>query len=166
MILKLSKLEGRASIWKYIGDGELCEIEEGDRIKLGRVELYLKELRYIHSKLMVSKLRQELSTGDGRSIRSKVPVTDFPLKNSGYYEKYQSARMKGSDMFSVQHSEHPLGYSGVSGVSNSERSCRVCFDSRESKSDPLFNACLCTGTIKYIHFECLKNWFRSKTVKF
>jgi hypothetical protein len=34
-------------IWKYLADEENWQLEQGDRIKLGRIELYLKELRYI-----------------------------------------------------------------------------------------------------------------------
>ncbi|CAD8140008.1 unnamed protein product [Paramecium pentaurelia] len=40
--------------------------------------------------------------------------------------------------------------------------CRVCCSSAFSRSNPLVNPCKCTGSIKYIHLNCLKKWLKSK----
>jgi hypothetical protein len=34
------------------------------------------------------------------------------------------------------------------------KACRICHDS----DDPLFYPCKCSGSIKYVHAECLKHW--------
>lgn len=43
--------------------------------------------------------------------------------------------------------------------------CRICF--AESEDDnPLISPCLCSGSLKFIHYQCLKSWLESKrTVK-
>ncbi|KAM3128783.1 hypothetical protein pb186bvf_019131 [Paramecium bursaria] len=40
--------------------------------------------------------------------------------------------------------------------------CRVCLSTSVSTMNPLVNPCKCSGTMKYIHLECLKKWLRSK----
>lgn len=44
-----------------------------------------------------------------------------------------------------------------------ENTCRVCFEPEED-DNPLLTPCLCTGTVKYIHEQCLKIWLVSKEV--
>ncbi|OMJ87809.1 hypothetical protein SteCoe_10370 [Stentor coeruleus] len=38
-----------------------------------------------------------------------------------------------------------------------EKLCRICF---ENANEKLISPCLCKGTSKYIHEECLKQWLR------
>ena len=42
--------------------------------------------------------------------------------------------------------------------------CRICYG-EEEKTDPdnpLISPCICKGSMKYIHYKCLKNWLESK----
>ena len=36
--------------------------------------------------------------------------------------------------------------------------CRVCYDDKETKKNPLIYPCKCCGTSKWIHKECLLKW--------
>jgi len=40
--LQLAERDSRASVWKVVSENKECEIEQGDRIRIGRVELYFK----------------------------------------------------------------------------------------------------------------------------
>ena len=40
--------------------------------------------------------------------------------------------------------------------------CKFCWLTESTESNPRFAACNCAGSMKYIHFECLKNWLRTK----
>ncbi|KAF9229207.1 hypothetical protein BS17DRAFT_798810 [Gyrodon lividus] len=44
-----------------------------------------------------------------------------------------------------------------------EKQCRICFDGDEAdpSSGRLFKPCLCTGTISYVHVNCLQKWRHS-----
>ncbi|CAG9310287.1 unnamed protein product [Blepharisma stoltei] len=44
---------------------------------------------------------------------------------------------------------------------NAEKLCKICFDS-ETETHALISPCQCSGSIKYIHQECLKAWLLSK----
>lgn len=36
--------------------------------------------------------------------------------------------------------------------------CRICLTCECSEDDPLISACLCSGTMKFIHLKCLQEW--------
>ncbi|XP_041641948.1 E3 ubiquitin-protein ligase MARCH7 [Cheilinus undulatus] len=40
--------------------------------------------------------------------------------------------------------------------------CRICQMGEESDSNPLIQPCRCTGSLQYVHQECIKRWLRSK----
>ena len=44
------------------------------------------------------------------------------------------------------------------------RACRVCFIEDDDENDPLISPCKCTGSVRYIHYDCLKKWLNSKIV--
>ena len=40
--------------------------------------------------------------------------------------------------------------------------CRICYRDDSDEKDPLISPCICKGSMKYIHYKCLKNWLNSK----
>ncbi|XP_056134478.1 E3 ubiquitin-protein ligase MARCH7 isoform X2 [Lampris incognitus] len=40
--------------------------------------------------------------------------------------------------------------------------CRICQMGEESASNPLIEPCRCTGSLQYVHQECIKKWLHSK----
>jgi hypothetical protein len=40
--------------------------------------------------------------------------------------------------------------------------CRICYRDQSDDKDPLLSPCICKGSMKYIHYKCLKNWLNSK----
>ena len=40
--------------------------------------------------------------------------------------------------------------------------CRICYGTDYSIENPLICPCICKGSMKYIHYQCLKNWLNSK----
>lgn len=40
--------------------------------------------------------------------------------------------------------------------------CRFCWMEAETEDNPKIKACKCEGSVKYIHFLCLKQWLESK----
>jgi len=40
--------------------------------------------------------------------------------------------------------------------------CRFCWSNEQTKENPLLNSCKCAGSVRFIHYECLKMWLRTK----
>lgn len=43
-----------------------------------------------------------------------------------------------------------------------EKLCKICCSDEVTKDDPLISPCSCAGSMKYVHFLCLKNWLKGK----
>ena len=40
--------------------------------------------------------------------------------------------------------------------------CRICQMGEDSPGNPLIQPCHCTGSLQFVHQECIKKWLRSK----
>lgn len=40
----------------------------------------------------------------------------------------------------------------------SGRACRICLDEGETEDNPFITPCKCSGSMKFIHLECLREW--------
>ena len=45
-----------------------------------------------------------------------------------------------------------------------EKVCRICL-SEEEPGNPIISPCMCTGSVKYIHLGCIKEWLHGKMHK-
>ena len=43
------------------------------------------------------------------------------------------------------------------------KSCRICYIEEESEDNPLLQPCTCSGSMKYIHLKCLKQWLSTSS---
>lgn len=39
--------------------------------------------------------------------------------------------------------------------------CRICYSEEESEDNPLIQPCVCSGSMKYIHLDCLRHWLKT-----
>jgi len=42
-----------------------------------------------------------------------------------------------------------------------EKCCRICL-SEEEPGNPIISPCNCTGSVKYIHLDCIREWLEGK----
>ena len=47
-------------------------------------------------------------------------------------------------------------------INNIQSTCRICYGDFSYDENPLISPCKCKGSMKYIHYKCLKNWLNSK----
>jgi len=94
---------------------------------------------------------------------SQIP---FDKKNNNYIQKEHKNNKILNKIFSTKN---------ISKLEESEQSyfekenqkkgkiCRICLSGEEdSKKNPLICPCICKGSMKYIHYYCLKNWLNLK----
>ena len=41
--------------------------------------------------------------------------------------------------------------------------CKICYGEEDDPEDPLVQPCKCSGTLKYIHLNCLKHWLNTRS---
>ena len=47
-------------------------------------------------------------------------------------------------------------------IHESGKVCRICLEDEEEVSNPFICPCKCTGSMKFIHLQCLREWTDSK----
>lgn len=47
-------------------------------------------------------------------------------------------------------------------INKKKKFCRICYSEDDDYFNPLVQPCLCSGSLKYIHLECLKYWIKTK----
>ncbi len=40
--------------------------------------------------------------------------------------------------------------------------CRICLGEEDEQDNPMISPCLCAGSMKLIHIDCLREWLKSK----
>lgn len=85
----------------------------------------------------------------------KTPIEDFESEKS---EKSSKKGIQDDDEVVIDK---------IQKGKNPEKLCRICLgcDGEESDSNddnPLFAPCVCSGTMKYVHLECMKEWVHNK----
>ena len=61
--------------------------------------------------------------------------------------------------------EIDCGVVGSHMADGSEIQCKVCWGNEQTKENPLLNSCKCDGSVRFIHFECLKFWLKQKMTR-
>lgn len=52
-----------------------------------------------------------------------------------------------------------LGCAGDSvSAKESGKACRICLDDIETEENPFITPCKCSGSMKFIHLLCLREW--------
>ena len=47
-------------------------------------------------------------------------------------------------------------------IQKTKPTCRICYGEDSCEDNPLICPCICKGSMKYIHYQCLKNWLNAK----
>jgi hypothetical protein len=122
-------------------------LKKGDIIKLGRIKFKVKDYR---TELCQANI-------DGKKAMSPSPFEKG--KGTGYQEEEYWV---GGDDFSEEAIEIDCG---VVDATQSDIQCKVCWSNEQSNSNPLLNSCKCDGSVRFIHYECLKHWLKQKMQK-
>lgn len=81
-----------------------------------------------------------------------LKIKDYRCELSSLFEDYISHPCEDSTIDLRTKNDCPT---------SSEDTCRVCFNKETTEDNPLLSLCNCTGSMKFIHYLCLKVWLHS-----
>ena len=61
-------------------------------------------------------------------------------------------KIQGTDLYEKQ-------------IKDEQPVCRICLTEEEDKADPLLTPCKCAGSMRFIHHQCLKQWFQQRRIQ-
>ena len=121
------------------------ELNEGDIIKIGRYKIKVRKINFSNKNINNDLKNESLNSRDD--------------KNEISYD--DDIRSKDSKNKIIDN----LNINNINNNTNKnndpDRQCRICFQNDEEIS-PLISPCSCTGSLKYIHLQCLQKWLQSK----
>lgn len=90
--------------------------------------------------------------------RMKFRVKEFRTENDYFNELDEKSHHEGFEEMKTitDHDEFPEEHD------EPNPACRFCWISDSTDENPVIRSCKCSGSIKYIHFACLKAWLASK----
>jgi hypothetical protein len=115
------------------------KIKEGDVIKFGKVHMTVRELYIKNNNNSVKKVRtfvdnkQEINNPSNMQIAGDITNNSINHQNKYYFFTFRNKKRSSS-------------------------CCRICLCEDNEMTNPLINPCKCSGTMKYIHLQCLKQW--------
>ena len=106
-------------------------LKRGDIIKLGRVKFRVDS---------ISGCKNDSLESDGQSL------------------SLDSSRSEHDN--SVEISPERRNRVEISPERKNKHQCKVCWGTEQSDTNPLLNSCKCDGSVRYIHYQCLKQWLK------
>ena len=128
-----------------------CVLHEKDLIKLGNFRCIVKKLHLLDSN---TNDKSSSESSDDLAYRGDLSDDTDNVKNSSH-------NMRSVEQH-FQQFKHEADSPKVKKEDNESRICRICLSEESSSSDPLINPCKCSGSMKWIHLECLRKWLINK----
>ena len=106
-------------------------IKEGDIIRIGRITIKIKKIKFNKNKDNNNK-----DDKDNISVNTNLNLKEIPSHNNNktIYEKDDNQKYK---------------------------ICRICYLEDDTIENPLIQPCICSGSMKFIHLDCLKHWLQT-----
>mgnify|MGYP002626606618 CR=1 FL=1 len=122
------------------------ELKEGDIIKLGNVYLRLKKLHLNNQ-------------GNNNHFNIESFITFNNTKEVKDIEGDPNKKLNLVNM--KQNVKKKININLIKDVEKKVKFCRICYNTNSDENNPLIHPCACLGSMKYIHFQCLKQWLNS-----
>ena len=168
--------------WRLCKKDEENLISIGDVIKLGRARLKIDticigeifescQINYINN-----YKKKKLSNFDKKHLE-KILLNQKPnidkIKEKDLIENSKVSKISEMREEGLTHNPNINELNNNSGFSShnpqssktSKPACRICFLSSSNENNPLISPCKCSGSMKYIHYICLKKCIETKIIK-
>ena len=156
------------------------KIKQGDILRFGRITCRIKEIVF-NKNLIVNELNNNLN----ENIMNEHIVNksgEMTLRKPGFVSKINSLKVssdiKKINLLNINSEKKdrdkknealkvaqtiPVDFVISVKKKKLPRLCKVCYNEEENPENPLVQPCHCSGSLKYIHLDCLKQWLNTKS---
>ena len=164
-MLKKSKIEENAN--KY-------RLHQGDVLRFGRVIIKVKEIKInknININEMITKTDLDFKNNKEKILKISKKKTEpnlhiLTLSSNRKIKKVKSNFVKDKILQNNKPNLIDICLSNKELMSKMPKTCRICLSEEDPfgyYDDPLVQPCKCSGSMKYIHINCLKQWLNTKS---
>ena len=135
---------------------------DGKNKKLSQILFNKNELNFSNS--ILTSRKQKLKNEDNSfniDLFAKKKIVSLPRINSTnelfFFKKITHTKNK-----KIKSSPRDIFLEKPFIISKTKPACRICYGENNTDENPLIVPCTCKGSMKYIHYDCLKNWLNAK----
>ena len=176
---KINELSCLCRVWRFSKKNEENLINVGDILKLGRVRLKIETICFkgIYETIHISnnfiknkiKFKNRYSLNLNKNISNNMNTNINYSQNESILledEKLEKNKIKKKLKEKIKLISN-IENSSISSQKNSSSrpTCRICYLLNSDIENPLISPCNCNGSMKYIHYKCLKNCIEANLIK-
>ena len=121
--------------------GKKYKINQGDIIKIGRITCRIKEIKF--------NVQNNQNNNNNNSCNTNINIRE----TVAYLSRVQTEKnMKCVSSERLQ----------VKNKKKLKKNCRICYSDDDTEENPLVQPCQCSGTMRNIHLECLRQWLSTR----
>ena len=139
------------------------KLEQGDTIKLGRVRFKIKEIHRGQFQPKEDNLESGVNS-EAWNLLSKPTNRNSIVPQMNNYMSKPILEQNRDANANNDNQDHSVSVSKKSADQIQWRICLEYLDPNEEDANPIISPWNCSGTMKYIHTECLKLWLSSKGI--
>ena len=125
------------------------KLNQGDIIRIGRITCRIKDIIFNNNE---KDNKNNVIKLDDNIKLEEISTPKLFTKN----EKKQIKNCKN-----MKNSETSNNIKKNKKIS--KKSCRICYLEEDDEENPLLQPCICSGSMKYIHLDCLKHWISTRS---
>lgn len=163
-------------IVKYVfdddNDNAAYHLHEGDLLKMGKFILKIRQIRVKGETTTIMKTMLFDTHDKNISKYEEEDLSRNILNNNNNHKEThdclfkEASFIKNSNLLLLNQKtkEEQQNYS-IDYRIEDKPTCRICLSDEYDDFNPLINPCKCSGTMKYLHLNCLKQLMQSKVTK-
>ena len=147
------------------------KLSPGDIIKIGRITLRIRDIKLSTNNLNTSALNdsnlsntilKEMNNLKTEGAPFSISNTHTDKKSNNNLDKNVGVKEKIKPI-SLGKSSKKNEYNILTKIQKKNNVCRICYIEEEDSDNPLLQPCICSGSMKFIHLSCLKQWISTRS---
>ena len=165
------------------------ELKEGDIIRIGRLYLRVKILKFSNNEkdekninlMEINKININNTNKYRNSFTSPINNISIPTPNTRISIgtnnnnlsintalnrqeiQVNSPIPEQNSRFKFLKLKSSNSYKNITIENKKGNFCRICYSEEDNNENPLIKPCTCHGSLKYIHLNCLRQWLKTNS---
>jgi hypothetical protein len=149
---------------------EIIKIQNGVQLKLNEYEIDENEniitpnsTWFLFRKIFMDERMNDYNLKEGDILkigRISIRIKSIRFKKS--LDKNKTIDLNQSSNSKKVQNDKIVIKTKKTNETEANKACRICYMDEEQEDNPLIQPCICSGSMKYIHLQCLKKWLSSK----
>ena len=152
-VLKPSKIEKKMNRYK---------LNPGEILKIGRITMRIRDIIFANKNNNNKSLNESYGKNYNKEIQTlKTEGDPYTITNNNNKQNKEKNNLEKTDRIIIKKRKNQKEI--FTKLEKLKRICRICYMEEEKEENPLVQPCICSGSMKFIHLSCLKQWIGTRS---